>query len=70
MSATDKLKMHQVLAQMFGPMVEARKVDEKEVEMTLRKIPVKLGGGKLRVPLWDVLPAAGYRDLLDILKDK
>ena len=35
----------------------------------LMQVPVSLGGGKETLSLFDVIPAAGIRDMQDILKD-
>lgn len=68
-SGVDKMKMNQLLATMLGPMAASGKVNEKEVEGVLKRIPVKFGQGKLRMPLWDVIPSGCYRDLLDALQE-
>ena len=44
------------------PPIQAR-VDEADLAALLKKVPIKLGGGKATVALADLVPAAGLRDL-------
>ncbi|KAK9820230.1 hypothetical protein WJX72_007723 [[Myrmecia] bisecta] len=68
-TATKGLKLHQVLAQQFGEQVSQDGFKQAEVEAVLKKVPVKLGGGKLSVALSDVIPSKGVQDLVRILED-
>ncbi|KAK9861957.1 hypothetical protein WJX84_005949 [Apatococcus fuscideae] len=62
------LKLNQALAQQLG--VEAGKLQEQsQLESLLKKVPVKLGGGKLQVSLYDVLPSSAVQDLQRIVED-
>ncbi len=50
--------------------VEAGKLQEQsQLESLLKKVPVKLGGGKLQVSLYDVLPSSAVQDLQRIVED-
>jgi len=42
------------------------RVSEEQVRGLLRRIPVKLGGGKLTVPLEDLMPARCVADLVEL----
>lgn len=42
---------------------------QSQLEDLLKKVPVSLGGGKMQVSLYDVLPSAGVRDLQRIIED-
>lgn len=68
-SGVDKFKMNELLANLLGPQVTSGNIDERAVEDVLRKMPVVLGKGKRVLPLWDLIPATNYRDLVDILKE-
>mmetsp|Transcript_26046 Transcript_26046/g.56854 ORF Transcript_26046/g.56854 Transcript_26046/m.56854 type:complete len:161 (+) Transcript_26046:71-553(+) len=68
MTATPGLKMSQALAQQLGPQA-SRGLRESDVEAVLKKIPIKVGAGKLRVSLYDVTPSMCIADLTRILED-
>lgn len=61
--------LHATLAERVYPLLEDRAIDERAVLEILRGIPVKLGGGKLEVPLADLLPMQSQVHLLDLLED-
>ena len=48
-------------------MAAAREADERDVEEVLASVGVKLGGGKVTVPLKDMLSAYAVRDLVEAL---
>lgn len=61
-------KMAQALAECLGP--QARNgLRAADVEAVLRKIPVRLGGGRNTLPLYDLMPSACVNDLVQILED-
>lgn len=68
LTATGSLKMSQVLAQKFGPQVGRSGINRDELTSFLKSVPVKLGAGKLKVSLHDVIPSACVGDLEDILE--
>ncbi len=61
--------LHTTLAERFYPMLSQGKVEESQVVDVLKKIPVKLGGGKLELPLSDLLPMQSQVHLIDALED-
>jgi len=64
------LSLAQALAAQLGPKLQSeRRLDEADMAAVLKKVPIKLGGGKLTVALGDVLPAAGVRDMERICED-
>jgi hypothetical protein len=72
MTATPALKMSQVLATQLGPKAASGGrggLRESDIESVLRKIPVKLGGGRMQVSLYDVMPSMCVGDLCKILED-
>jgi hypothetical protein len=62
-------KLHTGLAEKFYSMLTAGAVSDSQVNDVLKGIPVKLGGGKLEVPLADLLPAAAQTQLLEVLEE-
>ncbi|GLC42358.1 hypothetical protein PLESTB_000655800 [Pleodorina starrii] len=62
------LKMSQALAQQFGPQLN-KGLREADVEGLLKKIPVKLGAGKLKASLYDVMPSMCVGDLVRLCED-
>lgn len=61
--------LHTLLAERFYPILADGGVDQSKVADTLKTIPVKLGGGKLEVPLSDLLPAQCQSNLVEILEE-
>lgn len=62
-------KLHTTLAEKFYPLLTAGSVSDSQVSDVLKGIPVKLGGGKLEVPLADLVPAAAQTQLVDALEE-
>ncbi|EFJ47657.1 hypothetical protein VOLCADRAFT_117769 [Volvox carteri f. nagariensis] len=62
------LKMSQALAQQLGPQL-SRGLRESDVEVLLKKIPVKLGAGKLKASLYDVMPSMCVGDLVRLCEE-
>lgn len=67
--ATKGLNLAQALAQQFGEDISSQKYNKGSLEEVLKKVPVKLGGGKAQLPLTELLPAACVQDLERILAD-
>ncbi len=67
MKACESLKMDMALAVQIGPQVDRNGYDERDVEDVVRKVGVKLGGGK-RVPLTDLLSSYCMEDLQKIVE--
>ena len=60
--------LHTVLAEQFYPLLQDNDLNEDRVMQILRKIPVKVGGGRHELPLADLLPMQGQVTLMDILE--
>ena len=67
--AAKGLNLAQALAQQFGQDISSRDYDKNKLDEVLKKIPIKLGGGKTQLPLIELLPSASVRDLEQILAD-
>lgn len=67
--AAKGLTLAQALAQQFGEDVSSGQFSSGKIEDVLQKVPIKLGAGKVTVPLFELLPAACVRDLESILSD-
>lgn len=67
--AAKGLTLAQALAQQFGEDISSGQFGSGKIEEVLKKVPIKLGGGKVTVPLIELLPSACIRDLEGILSD-
>jgi len=65
-SSGPDLKMHQALAQQIGEQSSSGKLDLKGL---LEKVPVKIGGGKTKVSLYEAIPSFSYGDLEKIVEE-
>ena len=61
--------LHTPLAEAFYPMLVDGNLDEQAVEEVLRNTSIKIGGGKRTLPLLDLIPSQGFRDLMDTLEE-
>ena len=61
--------LHTQLAQQLYPIVSGGRIEEDQVVQILKSIPVKLGGGKIEVPLSDLLPMQCQVNLMDLLEE-
>ncbi len=61
--------LHTTLAEQFYPMLQKGGVSESEVNTVLKGIKVKLGGGKVELPLFDLLPMQSQVHLMDALEE-
>lgn len=61
--------LHTSLAEQFYPMLTKGSVSESQVRDVLQRISVKLGGGKVEVPLSDLLPMQSQVHLMDVLEE-
>jgi hypothetical protein len=61
--------LHTVLAEQLYPLLQGGNLQEDQVLDLLKKIPVKLGGGKLEVPLSELLPMQSQVHLMDVLEE-
>lgn len=72
MSAVPGLKMASALAAQLGPAAaDAGRggLREADVSAVLKKIPVDVGGGRVTLSLYDVMPSACVTDLVRALED-
>lgn len=61
--------LHTLVAQRIYPLLEENSLSEDAVLKILQEIPVKLGGGKLEIPLADLLPLQCQVNLMDLLEE-
>lgn len=61
--------LHTTVAEQVLPLLSKGSVNENDVLAVLRNIPVKLGGGKVDVPLSDLIPMQGQVTLMDLLEE-
>ncbi|NJK38763.1 MAG: DUF3181 family protein [Oscillatoriales cyanobacterium RM2_1_1] len=61
--------LHTPVAEQVYSLLEQGAPEESQVQQVLQEIPVKLGGGKLTVPLSDLIPASSFTDLMDRLEE-
>ena len=61
--------LHSVLAERIYPLLLKNSLNEDDLSRILRDIPVKLGGGRVELPLIDLLPIQCQSNLLDLLED-
>jgi Protein of unknown function (DUF3181) len=61
--------LHTVVAEQVYSFLNEKSLEENAVLQVLREIPVKLGGGKLEIPLADLIPASCFADLMELLKE-
>jgi Protein of unknown function (DUF3181) len=61
--------LHTVVAEQLYAMLEDGNLDDDRVGQVLQSIPVKLGAGKLEVPLFDLIPMQCQVKLMDVLEE-
>lgn len=59
--------LHLTVAQKIYPLLADDTLNQKELGQILQNIPVKLGGGKLEVPVFELIPDKCLENLLDLL---
>jgi Protein of unknown function (DUF3181) len=57
------------LAEQLYPLLTQKTVTSDQVQAILKGIAVKLGGGKMEVPLSDLLPMQSQVHLMDVLEE-
>lgn len=67
--AAKGLNLAQALAQQYGQDISSKQFNKSSFEEVLKKVPIKLGGGKAQLPLLDLLPSGCVQDLQQILED-
>lgn len=63
-TAAQDIKLNQALAQQIG-----ESGGTLDLQDLLSKIPLKIGGGKVKVSLYDAIPSFSFDDLESIVKD-
>lgn len=66
MTVGPDLKLHQALAQQIG---EASNSGAVDLQGLLKKVPVKIGGGKTQVSLYEAVPSFSFDDLQKIVEE-
>lgn len=61
--------LHTAVAEAVSPLLGENAFDENAIVARLREISVPLGGGKVQLPLPELLPASCLTDLMEILKN-
>ncbi len=61
--------LHTLLAERLYPLLTGKSLQENQVLEVVRGISVKLGGGKIEVPLSDLLPMQCQVNLMDLLEE-
>jgi hypothetical protein len=61
--------LHTPLAEQLYPLLESKDLNETALEQILRGISVPLGGGKVSLPLGDLIPHAVQVDLMKLLEE-
>ena len=61
--------LHTIVAEKVYPLLENNSLTENAVAKILQGIPVKLGGGKMEVPLAELLPVKCQENLWEILEE-
>lgn len=61
--------LHTPLAEQLYPLLESKDLNETALEQILQGISVQLGGGKVNLPLADLIPHAVQVDLMKLLEE-
>ncbi|MCY7283763.1 MAG: DUF3181 family protein [Cyanobacteria bacterium CAN_BIN43] len=61
--------LSQPLAEQLYPLLSQKAVTTDQVQAVLKGMAVKLGGGKIEVPLADLLPMQSQVHLMDVLEE-
>ncbi|MBR8827589.1 MAG: DUF3181 family protein [Gomphosphaeria aponina SAG 52.96 = DSM 107014] len=61
--------LHTVVAERVYPLLEKGNFNQAQIEQILADIPVELGGGKLAVPLGQLLPNQCLMNLVGLLEE-
>lgn len=62
-------RLHTVLAEQFYPLLVNNELAEAKVQKILQDVSVQLGGGKRELPLIELIPSQGQRNLISLLED-
>lgn len=61
--------LHTTVADRTSSLIEDDSISETAVRQILQAISVQLGGGKVELPLADLVPTSGVSRLVEILED-
>lgn len=61
--------LHTPVAEKLYPLIEKDLISEDAVVEILRNIPVKLGAGRVELPLLELLPVQCQINLIDLLEE-
>jgi len=61
--------LHTTVAEQVYPLLENKSLSAEQVEDILKRISVKLGGGRTQLPLLDLLPPNAMDDLMELLEE-
>ena len=61
--------LHTTVAEQVYPLLENKSLSTEQVEEILKRISVKLGGGRTKLPLLDLLPSNAMDDLMELLEE-
>ncbi|AFZ44288.1 hypothetical protein PCC7418_2127 [Halothece sp. PCC 7418] len=61
--------LHTTVAEQVYPLLENKSLSAEQVEDILKRISVKLGGGRTQLPLLDLLPPNAMDDLMALLEE-
>ena len=61
--------LHTLIAQRIYPLLETNSLSESSVAAILKDIPVELGGGKMEIPLDNLLPNQCQTTLMNVLEE-
>lgn len=62
-------KLDEVLAEKLFPLLSDGEPTNNQITAILREITVSLGGGKVELPLSDLLPNTGVQKIQEIISD-
>ena len=62
-------KLHTLLAERIYPLLSAGEPSASQISDLLKNIPVKLGGGKVELPLADLLPPQSQTNLMNAIEE-
>lgn len=65
----DNAQLHFMLAERIYPLLQDSSFTEDSVNTILQNIPIELGGGKVEIPLLNLLSKHSYTALIDTIEE-